>query len=167
MKWGVDNMFKRIKFLLALFMSVIVLLAGCGTSSVPYKEGDTYKDNQDNFVKITNENEWQVKGYRNHEALYKVEPMEYKGGSYSVVSISLKEKMTKKDPWLILNEFEYYILAPTEKGFSAVYIGTSNSNDTKWKEFENELENVKDKEAFLKKEFESGKKTSKKFEKTN
>lgn len=163
-------MLKKFKFLSAvsaLFISITVLLTGCGGSSVPYKKGDTYKDSDKNFVEIKTENEWRVKGYQNYEALYKVEPMEYKGGSYSVVSMSLKEKMTHTDPWLILNDYEYYILAPLEEGFSSVYIGSSHPNDKKWKEFKKEYENTSDKEGFLKKEFDNGKRTLKKFKKTN
>lgn len=170
MKWSVDTMFKKFKFLSvvsALFLSITVLLAGCGGSSVPYKKGDTYKDSRDNFITINTENEWRVKGSQNYEALYKVEPMEYKGGSYSVVSISLKEKMTHTDPWLILNDYEYFILTPTEEGFSSVYLGTSHSNDTEWKDFKKEYEKTNDKEGFLKEKFDNGKKTLKKFKKTN
>ncbi|EOO04883.1 hypothetical protein IAW_05890 [Bacillus cereus str. Schrouff] len=163
-------MLKRFKFLSAvsaLFISITVLLAGCGGSSVPYKKGDTYKDSDKNFIEVTAENEWKVKGYQNYEALYRVEPMEYKGGAYSVVSITLKEKMTHTDPWLILNGDEYFIIESTEKGFNSVYMGSSYSKDTKWKKFKNELEKTNDQEALLKKEFENNKKTLKKFEKTN
>ncbi|PGA96600.1 DUF5512 family protein [Bacillus wiedmannii] len=163
-------MFKRFKFLFvvsALFISITVLLVGCGGSSVPYKKGDTYKESKDNFVTITAENEWRVKGYQNREAIYKVEPMEYKDGSYSVVSFSVKEKINGRDPLQIANDYEYYIFTTTEKGFNSVYIGSSHPNDTKWKEFKKELESSSDKEEFLKKEFENNKKTLKKFEKTN
>ncbi|MGA5680813.1 DUF5512 family protein [Bacillus bombysepticus] len=163
-------MLKRFKFLSAvsaLFISITVLLAGCGSSSVPYKKGDTYKDSDKNSIEVTAENEWRVKGYQNYEALYKVEPMEYKGGEYSVVSITLKEKMTHTDPWLILNGDEYFIIKSTEKGFNSVYMGSSYSKDTKWKNFKNELEKTNDQEALLKKEFENNKKSLKKFEKTN
>lgn len=163
-------MCKRFKFLSAvsaLFISITVLLAGCGGSSVPYKKGDTYKNSKDIFVTITADNEWRVKGYQNREAIYKVEPMEYKADSYSVVSISVKEKINGRDPLQVVNDYEYYILANTEKGFNSVYIGSSHPNDTKWKEIKNELESSSDKENLLKKEFENNKKTLKKFEKTN
>ncbi|MCU5685699.1 DUF5512 family protein [Bacillus wiedmannii] len=163
-------MCKRFKFLSvvsALFISITVLLAGCGGSSVPYKKDDIYKDGNDYFVKVTTENEWNVKGYQNREAVYKVEPTEYKGGSYSVVSISLQEKITGTDPWLIKGGTEYYILTPTEKGFNSVYIGSSYSKDYDWKKLKSELEKTSDQEALLKKEFENNKRTLKKFEKTN
>ncbi|MEC2257533.1 DUF5512 family protein, partial [Bacillus cereus] len=61
-------MFKRFKFLSvvsALFISITVLLAGCGGSSVPYKKDDTYIDSQDYFIKFTAEDEWRVKLYQN------------------------------------------------------------------------------------------------------
>lgn len=170
MEWSVETMFKRFKFLSAvsaLFISITVLLAGCGGSSVPYKKGDTYKNSKDNFVTITADNEWRVKGYQNREAIYKVEPTEYKVDSYSVVSISVKEKINGRDPLQVANDYEYYILATTEKGFNSVYIGSSHPNDTKWKEIKKELESSSDKEDLLKKEYENNKKTLKKFEKTN
>ncbi|MBH0322798.1 DUF5512 family protein [Bacillus cereus] len=163
-------MFKRFKFLSAvsaLFISITVLLAGCGGSSVPYKKDDIYKDSKDNFITITAENEWKVKGYQNHEAVYKVEPMEYKGGSYSVVSISVKEKTKDNDPLVIFDGTEYYIISPTDKGFNSVYIGSSHSKDKDWKKLKSELEKTSDQEELLKKEFENNKKTLKKFEKTN
>ncbi|AFU17245.1 hypothetical protein MC28_D196 (plasmid) [Bacillus thuringiensis MC28] len=170
MKWSVETMVKRFKCLSAvsaLFISITVLLAGCGSSSAPYKKDDTYKDSDDYFVKVTAENEWKVKGYQGHEAIYKVEPMEYKGGSYSVVAMSVKEKIKGNDPWLVFGGIQYYIIAPTEKGFNSVYMGKDHPNDTKWKKLKSELEKTSDQEALLKKEFENNKKTLKKFEKTN
>ncbi|PFM98725.1 hypothetical protein COJ51_19275 [Bacillus thuringiensis] len=163
-------MFKRFKFLSivsALFISITVLLAGCGGSSVPYKKDDIYKDSNDYFVTVTAENEWKVKGYQGHEAIYKVEPMEYKGGSYLVVAMSVKEKIKGNDPWLVFGGTQYYIIAPTEKGFNSVYMGSANSKDTKWEKLKSELEKTSDQEELLKKEFENNKKTLKKFEKTN
>jgi len=170
MKWSVETMLKRFKFLSAvsaLLISITVLLVGCGGSSVPYKKGDTYKDSDDNFITVTADNEWRTKAYQGHEAIYKVEPMEYKGGSYSVVSISVKEKIKGNDPWLIFGGTEYYIITSTDKGFNSVNMGSSHPNDTKWKKFKNELEKTSDQEALLKKEFENNKKSLKKFEKTN
>lgn len=164
-------MFKRFKFLSAvsaLFISITVLLAGCGGSSVPYKKDDTYIDSEDYSIKVTAKDEWKVKGYRNNEAIYKVEPMEeYKGGSYSVISITLKEKITNTDPWLMKTSSEYYIIVPTKEGFNSVYMGSSHPNDTQWKKFKKEYEKTSDKEGFLKKEFDNGKRTLKKFKKTS
>ena len=163
-------MFKKFKFLSvvsALLISITVLLAGCAGSSVPYKKGDTYKDNDKNFIEVTADNEWRVKGPQNYEAFYKVEQTEYKGGAYSIISITLKEKTTHTAPWLIKSSDEYYIIVPSEKGFNWVNVGSSHPNDTKWEKLKSELEKTSDQEALLKKEFENNKKTLKKFEKTN
>ncbi|WP_240520407.1 DUF5512 family protein, partial [Bacillus thuringiensis] len=77
---------------------------------------------------MTGDNEWKVKGGRGmrSEALYKVEPMdEFNAGPYSVIKMSLKEVISKKDPWLIRQDYEYFILSPMEEGFGTVYIGSS------------------------------------------
>ncbi|PFE71500.1 hypothetical protein CN316_09960 [Bacillus cereus] len=163
-------MFKNMKLLLVLFICMTVLLAGCGGTSgttLPYKKGETYKDSDKNIVEITADNEWRVKGYQSNEASYKVEPMEYKGGQYSVISISLKEKFSKTDPWLVTNDYEYYLLSPMKTGFSLLKLGSSHPNSKEWKEFKEKFESANDKEAFLKKEMEGSKYRLTKFEKTN
>ncbi|MRR77279.1 hypothetical protein EKU37_28835 [Bacillus anthracis] len=162
-------MCKRFKFLLAvsaLFISITVVLAGCGGSSVPYKKDDTYKDSKDNFITITAENEWRVKGSQNSEANYKVESTEYKGDSHSVVAISVKEKINGSDPLLVVNDYHYYILSPRENGFSLTPIGTSHPNSAQWKEFQEGFKGANDKEEFLKKEVANVNKQNI-FQKTN
>ncbi|AGE81688.1 DUF5512 family protein [Bacillus thuringiensis] len=162
-------MVKRFKFLSAvsaLFISITVLLVGCGSSSVPYKKGDTYKDSKDNFITITAENEWRVKGSQNSEATYKVESTEYKADSLLVVAISVKEKINGSDPLFVVNDYHYYILSPKENGFSLTPMGTSHPNSAQWKEFKEGFKDASNKEGFLKKEVENVNKQNI-FKKTN
>ncbi|EDX65299.1 DUF5512 family protein [Bacillus cereus group sp. BfR-BA-01358] len=166
-------MFKKTKLLFAIFTSMIILLVGCGGPEIPYKKGEVYnyKDG-DAFVNITGDNEWKVKGGRGmrSEALYKVEPMdEFNAGPYSVIKMSLKEVISKKDPWLIRQDYEYYILSPMEEGFGTVYISSSYQDDKDLKKFRKQFESADDKEAFIKQEIEKAKKkyNLNKFRKTS
>jgi len=159
-------MLKNTKLLL-LFICMLVLLAGCGGTSFLYKSGDTYKEDDSTFIEVQSDNVWKVNGHRdraNEYVLYKVEPTEYKSGKYTVVAISIKQQFGKSNPFLIMNDQEYYLLSPIENGFSKVQVGSSHKNSEKWEKFKEEYEQAKDKEAFLKQE---GDRTSSKFVKTN
>lgn len=159
-------MFKRFKFLLVLFISIIVLLAGCGGSELAYKKGDKYKENDGaTFIEVTADNEWKMHSKRNREneyALYKLEETEYKAGKYAVVSISLKEQFGKSDPLRLASGAEKYLIASTEEGISAQRVDFTYNNF--WNEFQKGFKEAKDKEAYLKKVSESN---NLKYQKTN
>ncbi|PGX12090.1 DUF5512 family protein [Bacillus sp. AFS033286] len=160
-------MFKNMKLLSVLFICMTVLLAGCGGTSLPYKKGETYKEQNSTFIEVKADDEWKINANTdrsNEYALYKVKQTDLTGGQYSVIEISVKQKFGNSNPMLIMNDYEYFLIGPTEKGFALWNVGTSHPNDKNWKKFKEKYEKADDKEAFLKKEAE---RPSSKFEKTN
>ncbi|TKI94616.1 hypothetical protein FC699_15170 [Bacillus wiedmannii] len=159
-------MFKKTKLLSVLFVSILILLTGCGGSLLAFKKGDKYKESDGyTFIEITEDNEWKMHGKRdraNEYALYKVEETEYKGGKYAVVSLSLKEQFGKSDPLHLISGAEKYLVAPTDNGMSIGRVDHNMNNH--WEKFQKNFKEAEDKEAFLK---EVAEKLNRKYEKTN
>ncbi|EJQ35451.1 hypothetical protein IEE_05528 [Bacillus cereus BAG5X1-1] len=159
-------MFKNMKLLSVLFICMTVLLAGCGGNSLPYKKGETYKENDSaTFIEVKSDDEWKMhtsKDRPNEYALYKVDETEFKGEKSTVVSLSLKQQFGKSDPLYLKHGAEKYLVVPTENGFAIKRVDLSENNY--WEKFKADFKAAKDKEAFLKKVAE---KNTRKFEKTN
>lgn len=163
-------MYKNVKLISVVFLVVIGILTGCSNDSVPYKKGETYKEGNDKFLEVVEDNGWKVKelkGKKSDEASYKVESTEYKHEGYAVVSVSLKEKNSSNDPLGVRNDYEYHLLSRTKNGFSSLVVGTSHPNDTQWNKFKKGFENASDKEEFLKQKMDDSKWKLNKFEKVN
>ncbi|MGX5441515.1 DUF5512 family protein [Bacillus thuringiensis] len=159
-------MFKKMNLLSVLFVSILILLTGCGGSSLAFKKGDKYKESDGRrFIEVVEDNEWKMhekKNRTNEYALYKVEETEYKAGEYAVVSLSLKEQFGKSDPLRLSSGPEKYLVAPTDNGMSIGRVDFNMNNH--WEKFQKNFKEAEDKEAFLKAVAE---KLNRKYEKTN
>src|SRR5690349_810950 len=113
-------MVKNMKWLLLLLIMPFFILTGCGNTSLPYEKGNTF-EGRSISVEILSDDEWKVNEYGENAteyALYKVESTEYKSGEYTVVVLSLKQSFGSSNPLFGTSEPKYYVLAPTENGFS-------------------------------------------------
>ncbi|PGZ25366.1 hypothetical protein COE50_27600 [Bacillus anthracis] len=161
-------MIKKLKWLSLLFVMLSAFLVGCGDLT-KLKKGETFLQEKSQYsipegkstIEIISDNQWKYTDNKDGKSsVYDVRETKFKAGTFKVLTVTKSNDYSENDLWNVRTG-KQYVIGLHEGGFSLVKVGLvdrhgvtdweyGNSGYKKGRNFEEDYEEAKDKEAFLK-----------------